>query len=357
MEKRNVDVIVDLQFGSTGKGAVAAFLAKDRGYGMAVRVQSIQAGHTIYYGGKAYKMRTLPCAWVSPKTLLVLGAGCFIEKELLLREVEMVREATGKDPRDRIIVDPRAYYVLPEDEEAERARNLERGMGSTAHGAGASLIRKMWRDSTPTRVQDDGWAAANGFRVEDTVELIATSGDSVMVEGCQGTMLSIHTSPYYPFVTSREATAAGIIAEAGISPLRVRDVIGVFRSLPIRVGGNSGPTGGMELSWEGVNARAGREVEPERTTVTNRVRRIFEFSHKDFAHAMRVNAPTKLFMTFADYLAPGVYGKRSLGEMPKQSARVIEEFLNSLAERHDALVDIIFTGEMPEHFVRLRNTY
>lgn len=344
------DVIVDMQYGSTGKGAAVVQLVKERDYDAAVRVQSIQAGHTIYYGGRPYKMRTIPCAWVDPKVKLILGAGCFIEKELLLEEMRMVTEATGRDVRDRLLVDFRANYVTREDVKAEVGLDVK--MGSTAHGAGASLIRKLGRRSEPTRVCDDDFARDHGIQVVDTIKEMASMGQ-VLVEGCQGTMLSIHTSPYYPYVTSRESTAAGIISEAGISPLEVRDVIGVFRTLPIRVGGNSGRTGGRELTWAEVNARAGREVEPERTTVTNRVRRIFEFSAEDFEHAVRVNRPTLLFMTFADYLAPEVYGKSSLNDVPAPSRRKVLDLVESVEAMAGAPVHWITTGEMPEHTIRM----
>lgn len=342
------DVVVDLQYGSTGKGAAVQHLIRERKYEGSVRVQSIQAGHTIYYNGKPIKMRTIPCAWLDQSIKLILGAGCFIEKELLLHEVQMIKDATGEDVRSRLILDFRASYVLPEDFEAEKG--LDGKIGSTAHGAGASLIRKMWRRTAPARVIDDTWATDNGFIVMDTIRLMQDM-DTILLEGCQGTMLSIHTSPYYPFVTAREASVSGIMSEAGISPKDIRDIIGVFRSLPIRVGGNSGNTGGRELDWAEVNRRAGREIEPERTTVTNRVRRIFEFSHKDFEHAMIVNKPTHLFMTFADYMAPGVYGHSTFDDMPADSAAVIKGFIQEIEDTYGVKVNWVATGEMPEHVI------
>jgi len=83
-----VDVVVDMQYGSTAKGKVCAYLARNKNYDASVRVQSIQAGHTIYHKGKAYKMRTIPCAWVNMNTYIILGAGCFIDKQLLLDEIK-----------------------------------------------------------------------------------------------------------------------------------------------------------------------------------------------------------------------------------------------------------------------------
>ena len=198
------EIVVDLQFGSTGKGAVCAYLARSGRFGASVRVQSIQAGHTVYYEGKLYKMRTIPCAWVNPEMLLMLGPGCFVDKDLLLEEIGMVDWATGGYVRDRLVVDYRATYVTEADVAAERG--LDKKIGSTAHGAGASLVRKLERRRKPTRAIDDSWLQDNRIRMEDSVQLLQR--ENVLVEGCQGTMLSVHTSPYYPYVTARECTAA-----------------------------------------------------------------------------------------------------------------------------------------------------
>lgn len=346
------DVIVDLQFGSTGKGAVAAYLARTRKYDVAVRAQSIQAGHTIFHKGKPYKMRTIPCGWVDPQIELALAPGCFIDKDLLLEEVRMVSEATGRDVRDRLYLDPRATYIIPEDVKEEELRALEQKVGSTAHGAGASLIRKLWRDRPPTRVCDDDWARENGLKVCDTIfRYVKARG---LVEGCQGTMLSVHTSPYYPYTTSRESTACGILSEVGVAPRDVNEVHGVFRTYPIRVGGNSGITGGQELTWEEINRRAGREIEPEMTTVTKRVRRIFEFSDEDFEHAIIVNRPDSYYLTFADYLAPGVYGATRWDELSPEGFRAVDAFVKRLHERFRVNVDWIGTGEQEHHFIKAR---
>jgi adenylosuccinate synthase len=345
-----VEVIADLQFGSTGKGAIAAYLVGREKYDSSLRVQSIQAGHTVYYKGKPYKMRTIPCAWVDPNVILILGAGCFIDKQLLLDEIKMINEATGDDVRKRLFVDYRANYVLDEDVKEEQTRALEAGMGSTAHGAGASLIRKMWRLGHPSRVCDDDWATINHIQSGDTISFI--QNQKVLVEGCQGALLALHTSPYYPFVTARECNVSGIIAEAGISPRDVTKIHGVYRSYPIRVGGNSGDTGGEEISWAEINRRAGRIVEPERTTVTNRVRRIFEFSREDFALACMINKPTNLYMTFADYLGPDVYGKTVWDEISIQSRAAIARRITDAYDVSSVKTEWIGTGEQSHHYIK-----
>jgi adenylosuccinate synthase len=80
-------------------------------------------------------------------------------------------------------------------------------------------------------------------------------GERVLLEGTQGTTLGLHHGRY-PWVTSRETTVAGCLADSGIAATRVRRVVMVFRTYPIRVGG---PSGKMELpiTYQEVAARSG----------------------------------------------------------------------------------------------------
>ena len=319
-----VDIIVDLSFGSSAKGHVIEDLLKARKYDASIRTGATNAGHSLTYEGEMYSVQTIPCAWVDPNVKLFLGAGCFIEKKLLEREIEMINKATGQDVRERLYIDARATILEDQDIEAENdGAGMNKEMGSTAHGCGAILIRKLWRghnNPLPKQMKDEkDYAAQMGLKVVDTIEMLNEMDASVLLEGTQGTMLSIHTTPYYPFCTTRECTASGYLAECGFSPRDVRDIIGVIRSYPIRVHGNSGDTGGEELTWEQISERCGREIEPERTTVTKLTRRIFEFSWVDFEHAVRVNKPTMLALSFADYIAPNIDGRTTLTEIPEAS--------------------------------------
>lgn len=104
-----------------------------------------------------------------------------------------------------------------------------------------------------------------------------------MLEGTQGTGLSLYHGPY-PYVTSRDTTVAGCLADAGISPSRVRKVIMVCRTYPIRVESPSGKTSGpmsREIDWKEVSRRSGvpeSELrEAEVTSTTKRKRRVSEF--------------------------------------------------------------------------------
>jgi adenylosuccinate synthase len=340
-----VDVVVDLQFGSTAKGKLCQHLAIKRKYDFSVRVQSIQAGHTVIYRGKSFKMRTIPCAWVNPDVKLVLGAGCFIEKPLLLEEIDML-EKFGISIKDRLFIDYRATYVISDDKRREMDYKLTQKMGSTSEGAGSSLIRKLWRRGRPTQVKNDSWALDHKLNVCDTLELMEDS--TVLLEGCQGTLLGVHTTPYYPFCTSRECSASAILGEAGISPRDVRDIFGVFRTMPIRVGGNSGPTGGRQLTWKEVSDYSGNPfIKPEVTTVTNRERRIFCLSIEDLLCSLRINNPSYLVCTFLDYIN---FKDRDNTIWDKLSDKS-KKWVNMLECQINRRIDLISTGQNSQAWI------
>ncbi|MGA2928772.1 MAG: adenylosuccinate synthetase [Solirubrobacteraceae bacterium] len=105
-------------------------------------------------------------------------------------------------------------------------------------------------------------------------------------------------------VTSRDTNVAGCLAEAGIAPARVRKVVVVVRTYPIRVGGASGPMT-TELTWEEIERRSGLIglANKEHTSKTNKLRRVGEPEWDLLRRAAVLNAPTDIALTFADYLS------------------------------------------------------
>lgn len=243
-----VIVVVGGQYGSESKGLVVGHLAVERNIAVAVRTGSINAGHTVYYKGKPYKMQQLPTAWVNPDTKLVIGAGAYISPELLEREVAMVEEATGENLRDRLFIDFRAGIHLPTHHEAEKG--MHERMGSTGEGCMEAIIDKMRRLSSYERFAESAHGRKWNGCITDTVEYLGAlyyQGKTILLEGTQGTMLDLHFGTY-PFVTSRSTIASAWMAEAGLPPNLNTEVAMVCRTFPIRVAGNSGPLPN-EISW------------------------------------------------------------------------------------------------------------
>jgi adenylosuccinate synthase len=293
------------QYGSEGKGVIAAGLAHH--FDAAVRTGGPNAGHSFYFKGELYKMRQVPCAWVEPGVRLFIGAGAVVNPILLEEEALRVGRA--------VFIDPQAALVLPSHEHDEQQRNMRALIGSTTEGVGAARTTKIARDGSAMLARD--WTWDSGMVVLEPVasELnhIRQSGGLVMLEGTQGSLLSLHHGQY-PYCTSHDTNAAQLAADAGLPPSVVEHTHLVVRTYPIRVNGNSGPTGADELTWDELIER-GVVEQPEQTTVTQLQRRIFRFSQEDFERAIMLNDPCGVWLTFGDYLTPQVRGARDIDDL------------------------------------------
>jgi adenylosuccinate synthase len=139
------------------------------------------------------------------------------------------------------------------------------------------------------------WEQYVATHEEWIIRLEAASG--ILAEGSQGYSLGINTH-FYPYTTSRDCGPAAFLSNLGI-PIGMLDmVIGTCRTLPIRVGGTSGDcyADQEELTWEELG------LKPERTTVTNRIRRIYTYSRMQIEEACWWCQPDLVFLNFANYV-------------------------------------------------------
>lgn len=345
-----VDSIVGLQYGSEGKGKISAHLADE--YNACVRVGAWQAGHTLTYKGKHYKMQTIPCQWTNPNIIIVIGAGGMIRADILEKEIKMIEEAGITDIRSRLFIDSRVTVGEHRHAEAESQKGMFQKIGSTQEGIGACTVEKIQRQGKVRKAHEVP-ELKQFAKICDTIPIInahAMSG-KVCIEGTQGCHLSLTTSHHYPKCTSRDCNVSGFFSDCGISPKLAGDIWGVMRVYPIRVAGNSGDTGADEIDWDIVCERSGLDSVNERTTVTNRVRRVFEFSKTDIWEALNINQPNKFALMFADYLFKGNIGATSYSELSPESQQWIED-----VEDHFGIkFDLISTGKSPQAMIDRRN--
>jgi len=319
---RLVDVMIGGQFGSEGKGNIAAFLAPE--YDVLVRVGGPNAGHTVYEQPEKAVFHHLPSGSNRAiRATLVIGPGAAIwlpelQAEITRHEIEP----------ERLKIDPNA--ILIEEIDRKREAELRKTIASTAQGVGQAAIRKIARtDADPAVRLASAEPALKPYLLSTchVLEDAYAAGKKVFLEGTQGTLLSIHHG-LYPHVTSRDTTASGTLAEAGIPPTRVRKVVMVCRTYPIRVGGASGPMG-TEISWDEVSQRSGLDVsqikEAELTTTTKTQRRVAEFCWSDIRRAALLNAPTDIALTFTDYLAGSNQDARRFEQLTPETIEYIEE--------------------------------
>ena len=79
-------VIVGAQWGDEGKGKIVDLLALDSD--IVCRYQGgPNAGHTIVVGEETFKIRQIPSGVIRGKTC-VIGAGCVLDPEVFLNEVD-----------------------------------------------------------------------------------------------------------------------------------------------------------------------------------------------------------------------------------------------------------------------------
>lgn len=273
---RCVDVLVGGQYGSEGKGQIAAYLSNN--YDVLVRVGGPNAGHSVVNSHGKHVYHHLPSGCKDANAEVLIGPGAVIKPEDILKEINDCGLNVGQ-----IYIDPQVMTIAHSDIDNETSKIVDE-IASTGSGSGSAAARKILErgDSTVVLAKDVDELKPYIGSTYDRLEEGYASGKKIMLEGTQGSALSIHHG-VYPYVTSRDTNVAGCLAEAGISPSRVRQIIMVVRSYPIRVANpdkDNATSGYMksEIDFETISQRSGVELEEikstEVTTTTKRKRRV-----------------------------------------------------------------------------------
>jgi adenylosuccinate synthase len=131
----------------------------------------------------------------------------------------------------------------------------------------------------------------------DAAELVnhaLDSGQSVLFEGAQGTMLDIDHGTY-PYVTSSSAISGGATTGVGVPPTKIKHVLGISKAYTTRVGGGPFPTEMPDL-----DAQAIRERGKEFGAVTGRPRRCGWLDLAVLRYAKMINGIDSLVVTKLD---------------------------------------------------------
>lgn len=308
----SVKVVVDLQYGSTGKGLIVGYLAEKEGPDTVITAWAPNAGHTyIDSTGRKFIHTHLANGVISPfLKRILLGPGSLINPQQLLAEMKACEDLLEDVT---IMIHPHAAVVTQRhvDEEAGPMTKI----GSTKKGVGAAMIQRIRRDP------DDLNIAANCEELKGFVTTVHSyraalrEAKNVLIEGAQGYGLSMYHG-FYPYTTSRDVSTWQILADAGIpyemlfsaSGYTKIEVVGTCRTYPIRVAnrydtegtqvGYSGPCydDQIEISFEDIGQKT------ELTTVTKLPRRIFTFSSKQITEAIGYNGAKDVFLNFVNYI-------------------------------------------------------
>lgn len=321
---RLVDVIIGGQYGSEGKGHIAYHIAPE--YDVLLRVGGPNAGHQVIWpDGTQYTHRSLPSGTLAGEAHLIIGPGAVLAVDVLLDEI-----AACHVDVDRLAIDPQAMIITNADRKAEAS--LVKMIGSTGQGGGAAAARRIGRARDVALARDiKELKPYTGRPVVELLEEAYARGERMLLEGTQGTGLSLYHGSY-PHVTSRDTTVGGCLAEAGIAATRVRKVVMVCRTYPIRVmspeGHSSGPMAG-EVAWDEIAERSGIPIEKlkeaEKGSVSRKQRRVAEFDWVQLRGAAVLNEPTDIALTFTDYLSIENRQARRFEQLTEETIHFIEE--------------------------------
>lgn len=342
---QNVDVVVGGQFGSEGKGQIAAYLAPE--YDCLVRVGGPNAGHKVYNEPHPDVFHIIPSGTnKSRNSKLILGPGTIIDIDTLQSEISKFGLDGG-----RLVIDENATIISENDKKLEEKYDK---IGSTKRGVGAATAKNLFENRLKASEKNKAKSIPQlkpflGSAHEE-YEKINTAGKRILLEGTQGTFLSLYNG-FYPHVTSRDTTVNGCLSEAGIGLKRVRKVIMVVRRYPIRVQnppeGTSGSFLSQEITLEEVSRRSGYPLEDlkviERTSTTNRQRRIAEFNWGLFRRACELNTPTDIAFTFSDYINYENQQARRYDQLTHATTKFIDE-LERCAEVPVSLIATRFSN-------------
>jgi len=301
-----IDVITDMQYGSTGKGALAGWLARKNGPDVLACAFSPNAGHTfIDSDGRTLIHKMLPLGVTSPNLKTIMhGPGSLLDLDVFVAEIKEAREL-GYLKGVQFLVHESAAVVLDRHREAEAKGGT--APGSTRKGCGEAHIERVKRNPQRRNLVSQ---ISREHEFFDMVYLVSTAGlqqvyadaKHIQVEGCQGYSLSVYHGQY-PYCTYRDVTTASLLSDCGVPHGMQARVYGTFRTYPIRVANRpeagewSGPA--YPDSQETTFAAIGQEQ--ELTTVTKLPRRIFTFSHAQAKEACVQNGADVAFVNFANY--------------------------------------------------------
>jgi len=328
-------VVVGGFFGDEGKGKIISYLAQNDNPSIVVRGGAgPNAGHTIEDGNKKYKVRMLPSGFLNKKARLMIGPGVVVNPDVLHKEIEEFGVAS------RSFIDNHCGIIEKAHTDADAGGMLKEKIGSTGSGTGPANADRAMR--TLKMAKEIPSLKPYLTDVAQELHTALDSDENVLVEGTQGTFLSLWHGTY-PFVTSKDVTASGICADIGLGPKNIDDVMVVFKSYVTRVG--TGTLKG-ELPMDEVAKRGWSEV----GTVTGRQRRAAEFDFDLAKRAIMLNSATQIGLTKLDVLFPECAHKNSFDDLSEAA----KEFITNIEDKTDVAVTLIGTGPGVTDIIDLR---
>lgn len=332
-----IDVLLGLQWGDEGKGKIVDVLTPH--YKAIARFQGgPNAGHSLEFNGTKHVLHTIPSGIFHGDTINIVGNGVVIDPVVFLKEINALLEKSV-DVFSRLLISRKAHLILPSHRLLDMASEAAKGqakIGSTLKGIGPTYMDKTGRNGL--RIGDisrsdfmeryrflvkkheemlghygfeysleemepaffEGIENLRRFKHIDSehfVNELRKSGQKVLAEGAQGSLLDIDFGSY-PFVTSSNTISAGACTGLGVAPSSIGEVYGIFKAYCTRVGSGPFPTELNDETGEEIR-RIGREF----GATTGRPRRCGWIDLPALRYSIMLNGVTQLIMTKSDVLS------------------------------------------------------
>ncbi|MBN2697982.1 MAG: adenylosuccinate synthase [Bacteroidales bacterium] len=330
-----IDVLLGLQWGDEGKGKVVDVLTPR--YDVITRFQGgPNAGHTLEFNNRKHILHNIPSGVFREEKINIIANGVVLDPVVFRRETDTL-EAMGVDLTRNLWISRKAHLIIPTHRILDAASEAAKGkskIGSTLRGISPTYMDKTGRNGLRVgdielnfrekyevlkekhlgllRLYDfeytlageeekffEGIEAIRRFRLvnsEYEINSFLESGNSILAEGAQGTLLDIDFGSY-PYVTSSNTICAGACTGMGVAPSSIGEVYGVFKAYCTRVGSGPFPT---ELFGEEGDRL--RDIGKEFGSTTGRPRRCGWLDLVSLKYSLMLNGVTQLIMTKTDVL-------------------------------------------------------
>ncbi|MGK0406753.1 MAG: adenylosuccinate synthase [Roseivirga sp.] len=335
----SVDVLLGLQWGDEGKGKIVDVLT--RKYDIIARFQGgPNAGHTLEFDGIKHVLHTIPSGIFHEGTKNVIGNGVVIDPVIFLKEIDKLKDFK-LNLKESLLISRKAHLILPTHRILDAASEAAKGkdkIGSTLKGIGPTYMDKTGRNGLRVgdveladfkdrynnlkakheqllshyqydyqedllQMEKDWFIAIDKLKAmtlidsEHYLNSALRSGEKILAEGAQGSLLDIDFGSY-PFVTSSTTTCAGSCTGLGIAPNRINKVFGIFKAYCTRVGSGPFPTELFDETGEELRVKGS-----EFGATTGRPRRCGWLDLPALKYAVEINGVTNLIMMKSDILS------------------------------------------------------
>lgn len=333
-------LVLGLQHGDEGKGRVVDDLVQDWAT-VVVRFQGGgNAGHTVYdENNNKFVTHILPVGVLSPKATNIISKGCVLDIYDFYNELNSLPYKPGYSLR----ISDLCPIIEPTHKIIDRLK-YQGKLGTTAKGIGPAYADFFARDSILVRdiiknPKATLIAAQNKFfdlqtkraqegeqledleqdfesfnvwqskfpeiadmlsyytsECEDLLHEMYTSNENILLEGAQGSGLSIY-SKNYPDVTSSPPTVGGALNSTGLNHTQIDEVIGVLKSYKTKVGSGKFPSL-IEDGQEKILSEIGQEF----GATTGRPRKCGWLDLDEIKSAIRENGVNHLCLVKTDVM-------------------------------------------------------